>query len=39
MGEAKNEVHRSRLARTRSAIFHIGFIIALSQTLVRRTAS
>ena len=39
MGEAKNEVHLSRLARVRGAIGYIGFFVALTQTLVRRTAS
>ncbi len=35
MGEAKNEVHLSRLARMLGAIFHIGFIIALPPRAVR----
>ena len=39
MGEAKNEAHLSRLARARGAIGYIGFFVALTQTLVRRTAS
>ena len=39
MGEAENKTHLSRLARARGAIVYIGFIHALTQTLVRRTAS
>ncbi len=35
MGEAKNKVRLSRLAQTRGAIFHIGFIIALPPRAVR----
>ena len=38
MGEAKNDAHLSRLARTRGAIVHIGLFIALPQTLVRAIA-
>ena len=36
MGELKNEVHLSRLARARGAIGYIGFFVALTQTLVPR---
>ena len=39
MGEAENKTHLSRLARARGAIGYIGFFVALTQTLVRRTGS